>query len=282
MVDCLEHTVLTYSSGMAGQPGKGVLIEKASDYLRFKLSRLTTSLQGVTDVAVVTEENTELPPDDFQKIGQRFNSGDSMHRRSFLHQAGFLKASFKLNNTPMTVSLGTLVFGETSTIQIPGMSRPSSVSQVNRVGPTVTIMLESNAPAKMVNEAKVIASSFQMTGEFHEYWVKMTTHAAQVQLGANAATLKAENANWHEHAMASFRNQMDAKSGVSHDFCNMVANQQDYKLGDGIVTLPNDFKGWWDANSSTLVIADNPQYVPTGAGTNNFKALQAVHAGDPR
>jgi len=280
MVDCVEHTVLTYMSGFGQQPGKGVFIQKASDFLRFRASRLVAALPGASDLTILDEQNTELPADMLQQAGPGYGSGDSMHQRTFLHQAGYLKAKFTLNGVEMTVDLGTEVFGETSSVQIPGSTRPNSVSQVNRVGPTLTVMLESGAPARRRAEAKIIASSFQMTPEFHTYWVKMVTHAAQVQLGVNAAEQRASDLNWHENAMANFRKQMQSKSDTTHDFCNMVANQQDYRLGNGIVTLPNDYKGWWDPTSSVLMISDNPQFVPSGAGTQNYKALQAVHAGD--
>jgi hypothetical protein len=112
-----------------------------------------------------------------------------------------------------------------------------------------------------------------MTPEFHAYWVKLTTHAAKVQLGANQAELKASNANWHERSMANFRAQMDAKSAATHDFCNVAANQQDYQLGNAIVTLPLDYKGWWDPHAGVLMIDDDPQFVPSGAGTQNYQEL---------
>ena len=279
IVDCVEHTVMTYMSGYGSQPGKGVLITKASDLLRFRVSKLTTALKGVSDVSIDDEENTELPPDATQQAGKRLGSGDSMHSRTFLSQAGFLKVRFKMNDTDMVALLGTQVYGETSVVRIPGQSRPSSVSQVNRVGPTVTIMLEADASQARRSEAKIIASSFQMTPAFQTFWVNMTTHAAKVTIGANQADLKASNSNWHERSMANFRKQMDAKSATTHDFCNMAANQQDYKLGKAIVTLPNDYKGWWDPHANVLMIDDDPQFVPSGPGTKDFRELQPATAG---
>lgn len=281
MVDCVEHMVMTYMSGFGSQPGKGVLIQKATDMLRYRAGKLTTALKGVSDVSIVDEENTELPPDIAQQMGMRLGSGDSMHSRTFLHQAGYLKVRFKIGETVMTAELGTQVFGETSVVRIPGQSRPSSMSQVNRVGPTVTIMLESNASEVRKTEAKIIASSFQMTPEFQAYWVKLTTHAGKVVLGENRAELEASNSNWHERSMANFRKQMDAKSATTHDFCNMAANQQDYKMGDAIVTLPNDYKGWWDPHAGVLMIGADPKFVPSGAGTQNFQELHpATHGHD--
>ena len=279
MVDCVEHTVLEFNSGVGSQQDRGVLIQKSSDFLRFRVSKLTAALKNVTDVEIVGEENLDLPADEAQQAGARLGSGDSMHQRTYLHQAGFLKVHFKLKGTPMTVNLGTTVFGQTNTIRIPGQARPSSVSQINRVGPTLTIMLESDAPAQRVTEAKVIASSFQMTPEFHSYWVLMTAHAAKVKIGINRAEQRASDLNWHERSMAAFRQQMNNKSSISHDFCNMAANQQDYKLGKGFVTLPNDCKGWYDAQGGILMVDDDPQFVPSGAGTKNFRALEAIHAG---
>lgn len=111
-----------------------MLIEKASDMLRFRVSKLASALKNVSDLTIVEVEDTELAPDFFQQIGSHFGPTDSMHSRKFLHQAGYLKARFKMGDTEMTAELGTQVFGETSTIQIPGQIRPSSVSQVNRVG----------------------------------------------------------------------------------------------------------------------------------------------------
>ena len=278
MVDCVEHTVLTYT-GFGNQPGKGVFIEKASDFLRFRAEKLTSALKDVSGFSVLDEQNTELAPDPMQQIGTRFGSGDSMHSRTYLHQAGYLEVRFKMGGINMVAEMGTEVFGETSTVQIPGQNRPTSVSQLNRVGPTLTVMLEADAPQKRWSEAKIIASSFQMTREFQAYWVKLTTHAAKVQMGANRADMEANNANWHERSMANFRKQMDAKSAATHGFCNMAANQQDYHLGNAIVTLPNDYKGWYDPNAKVLMIDDDPQFVPTGPGTRDFRALQPATGG---
>ena len=279
MVDCVEHTVLEFNSGVGNQQDKGVMIQKSSDFLRFRVSKLTAALKDVTDVEIIGEENLDLPADAAQQAGARLGSGDSMHSRTYLHQAGFLKVRFKLGGTPMTVNLGTTVYGQTSTIRIPGQARPSSVTQINRVGLTLTIMLETDPSAQRVSEARVIASSFQMTPEFHNYWVQMTTHAAKVTIGVNSAQQRASDLNWHERSMANFRQQMNSKSSITHDFCNMAANQQDYKLGKGFVTLPNDCKGWYDAQGGVLMIGDDPQFVPSGAGTKNFRELEPIHAG---
>ncbi len=275
--DVLEPCVLTYGWMNKIAP-KGIRIDHATDFLHALVSQMQTQ-QGVTNVETVEEVNQDLPLTDFQKKAATTNWGP-MHKRSYLHETGFLKVTFQRDGVEETANLGTTVTGMMQVIQIPNSPGPTTISQTNQVGPTVVIVTESHASLAKIREAQIVASSMHMTPQFLDYWRKMTTAMAEAYLRGTAAALKENNDTWHGRAMASFRDQMAAKDANTHDFCNYLLDQQDYRApGGGTVTLPTYIKAYTNSNGEYL-ISDNPQFVPSGAGSQVWEQLVKKTAKD--
>jgi hypothetical protein len=271
--DQLERAIMSYSHNSAGT-NKGIRIEHATDFLRAFLEQVKRQY-NVSDVNIVDEANEPMPLTDMEKDQASRNWGP-MQTRSVVHEAGFIKATFDYNGQEETVFIGTTVAGTNSRMhQLNNPNNELSMSGVFAVGPTTCLVAPSNPSAQKMKELEIAASSFRETPQFLEYWREVNTKLAAAQLGANAAALQYKNATWHERSMAAFRDQMAAKDANTHQFCNYIQNQQDYKTRTGeTVALPASYKHVWGDQNGNFLLNDDPTVDLRGYGSGDWKALE--------
>jgi len=272
-VSQLQPMVVTYMAMRAIAP-KGIRIAHATDFLHALVDQLKRQY-NLQEVNVVDEVNEPLPLTQFQESAARTNWGP-MQTRAPLHESGFMQVTFELNGEEETADLGTTVVG--TNVRMHALNNENEVtseSGVYRAGPSMVIIAPSNPAGARIREARIIASTMRETPQFLAYHRKLTTALAKAQLQANAAELEANNADWHERSMANFKGQMAAKDSNTHEFCNYILDQQDYKTKSGpTVTLPTAFDHAWSNANGEYLLSDNPAFDPRGYGSGGWERLE--------
>jgi hypothetical protein len=68
---------------------------------------------------------------------------------------------------------------------------------------------------------------------------------------------------------------MAAKDESTHQFCNYISDQQDFKPRSGpIVTLPSTYAHSWADGKGNYFLTDDPTFDPRGLGTGNWEKLE--------
>ncbi len=278
-VSQLQHMVVSYGR-FGNNPPKGIVIHHATDFLR-ALVELLKRQYNVNDVQITDEVNQPVPASQLSSIPQ-INTSGPMDTVAFVNEVGFLQVSFDADGTPMVAALGTSVSGRNDIKHQP--NRPDQEvgeSGVFAVGPSTVIVSPANPAHEKVKELQLIASSMNMTPQFLAHWREVTTKLAKATLDANVLGRQYADAHWHEHAMAKFRDQMEAKDANTHQFCNYILNQQDYKDQSGnVVTLPSSYKHAWADGNGNYLLTDDPTTDTRGYGSGSWQEMGKYRPGD--
>lgn len=266
-VSQLQHMVVSFNR-FGNSPAKGIVIHHATDFLLALVDQMK-KLYNVQEVQITDEVNQPVPASQLSAVTP-INTSGPMDTVTLVNEAGFLQATFDLDGTPMVAAFGTSVSGRLDSKHQP--NRPDQFvgeSGVFGVGPSTMIVAPANPAHQMVKELQLIASSMNMTPQFLAYWREVTTKLAKTTLESNFIGQKFADAHWHEHAMAQFRDQIQAKDENTHQFCNYILGQQDYKDQSGnVVTLPSSYKHAWADGSGNYLLSDDPTTDLRGYGSN--------------
>ncbi|MHB8638114.1 MAG: hypothetical protein ACYC96_16780 [Fimbriimonadaceae bacterium] len=270
-VNQIEPLLVSYMSFRNST--RGLRIIHATDFLHVIVAQIEQQFKA-TDIKVIEELNEPLPLTAMQERAQSMNWGP-MQTRNQLHESGYLKVSFSLNGKPETAALGTTVSGTNTRMHaLNNVNETTSESGVYRVGPTMVVANPSAPSALMVKEMQIVASSMKPTPKFAAFCRKLTASLAKAQLNINKAAFKASNTNWHERSMAAFRGQMAGKDANTHQFCNYILDQQDYRAQGGkTVTLPTAYNHSWSDGKGGYVLSGDPTLDPRGYGGGNWKQM---------
>jgi hypothetical protein len=251
-----------------------------TDFLKYLINQVTQKLNA-RDLEVVEEIDQPIPADQLGQFAGRSRS-DVMTTTTGVNETGFLQVKFDLDGVPMAGSLGTTVRGSFSAKHMP--NRPDQVvveSGTFGVGPTTVLISPAQADPKKAKEMQLIASSMTMTPRFLNYWRALTAKLAGVVIGANAAGQKYADSTFHDRVMAQFRGDMAMKDAYTHQFCNYIQDQQDYKDSRGqVVSLPASYKHVWDDGQGNYLLTDDPTTDPRGYGSGKWEPLEKAKPGD--
>jgi hypothetical protein len=88
-----------------------------------------------------------------------------------------------------------------------------------------------------------------------------------------------------EKQMANFKEQMAQRDDFTHDFCNYLSDQQDFKSSNGtVVTIPTAYDHAWSNGQGGYYLTNDPTFDPKGTDFSTWEQMQKTHAigGDER
>lgn len=286
IVDQLEAVNIVYTSSN-GKVTQGLRITHATDFLAALVGRMQQK-GGMTNIKVVDQYNKSLPLTDTQQLEANSRMIGGMSQNTF-HETGYLKITFEQNGVQEAAELGTTVAGNLLTNNlVNGIGRTATRFTTENgtyvVGPTLYIVEPSKPSAARIQEAKVIASSVRCNPQFAAYCVKLALQMANNARLVTAEKIKQMQRDFEdnrEKLMANFKEQMAERDDFTHDFCNYISNQQDFKSSNGtVVTIPNDYDHAWSNGQGGVYVSKDPTFNPGG----DWESMQKTHAigGDER
>jgi hypothetical protein len=281
---------MRYNAVTNGTPS-GTKFSKASDYLHTIVDNLSRSGK-VTNVQVQEEYDKDLPLEPTQ-ISQQQGRQIPSYTVSQIHQTAFLKISFELDGKPETASMGTTMVGSLGLNHI-AMGGPTFL-QPNRpktsfdtendfyiVGPTLVVITPAQPTPSKLREVQLIASSTSMTPQFATFCLKLALAESDAGLKAMAQRgrqLIQDMREQSEKNLVDFKRQMADRDATTHDFCNFISDQQDYKNSSGsIYTLPAYYSHAWTNDEGDFLLTDDPTVDPRGSG-GTWEEMSKAHHG---
>jgi len=284
MVDRFDPSNLNFSAGSNLQPS-GVHLGGALDYLHVLVDGMQR--QGIaTNVQVIDEATKALPLTQMQQSRQSIPFPHTTSEP--FHETGFMKITFERNGNQETASLGTSIVGSNNVMksQMPyGNQVFERDSGYYTVGPTILVISPTESSPVKVKEAQLIASSMRITPDWIMYCAKSALQMAQNGLERTREAGQAQIAQFQRDSanrMANFRTQMADKDENTHQFCNYLLDQQDYKdPAGGTVTLPSTYKYAWGNGQGNYWVTDDPTFDPKGTGAVNgtWQVMQKAQPG---
>ena len=269
MVDRVDPFNIMYSGG-TGIPTTGLHIDGAVDFLHKMIDQMQQ--KGIwTNVQVVDESSHPLPLTSMQQFSQQHPFANTT--ASYIHESGFVKVTFEKNGKPESSSIGTVITGQTSRMDTPMPYGGTAFVRDNggwTIGPTVVVMTSANPSPAKVKETQIAVSTMKSTPAWNEKCAEISLQISQQGLArtqANGVALREKFARDGEQRMSNFKAQMAGKDANTHDFCNYILDQQDYKDPSGnTVTLPSSYKYAYANNQGQYFVSDDAGFDARGTG----------------
>ncbi len=207
--------------------------------------------------------------------------------QNIFHETGYLKITFEQDGMDETAELGTTVAGDLLTNNLvngigPTATRSTTETGTYVVGPTLYIVEPTKPSAAKVKEAKIVASSVRFTPQFATYCVKLALAMAKSQVKITSEKGKQMIRDFEqnrEKQMANFKEQMAQRDDFTHDFCNYLSDQQDFRTSNGtVVTMPTSYGNAWSNGQGGIFISDDPNDSPQGIGSVSWEKMARAHA----
>lgn len=279
MVDRVDPFNMAYSGG-TNMPTKGLHIDGALGFLHLFVDQMQQ--KGIwTNVQVVDESSRQLPLTAMQQSSQQTPYPNTT--ATFTHESGFIKVTFEKNGKQESSSIGTVIIGRTSHME---QRMPYGGSTFVRdfdgwtVGPTIVVMTSPNPSPAKVKETQIVLSTMRTTPAWNLHCAEISLQIAQQGLArtqANGVALRHQFEQDGERRMANFKAQMAGKDANTHDFCNYILDQQDYKDQSGnTVTLPSSYKYAYANQQGQYLVTDEPGFDARGT---DWRPMSKASAG---
>jgi hypothetical protein len=284
-VDQLEPISMNYSAS-SGTQAKGIRMTHATDFLHALVNRMQQQ-GGAKNVRVLEDVNQELPLADWQKLLQQNRMIGGMSQATF-RESGFMKFTFDRNGVVETATVGTTVAGNLLSNNMalgfgPTQRQFSSETGSYVVGPTMLVVVPSQASAQKVKETQIVASSARITPKFLDYCANLAlqmARASEKMTEERGRQLREDMEKQTTRLMSDFKARMAARDANVHDFCNYLLDQQDYHAPDGnIVTLPNNYNHAWANNQGVYILTDDHTFDPRGTDGTTWQEMPKAEHG---
>lgn len=281
MVEQVQPFNLVYVNSN-GKILQGFRIAKGIDYLHGLLNGLMQK-GTLTNVRVLQEYNEDAPLTEVEKsLPKPLPSNGNMVQNTF-NQTAFMKISFEKDGHQLVGSIGTTVYGtllvNNMTLGNGRTARPfTNENGTYVVGPTLLVVTPPTPSAAKVKEAQIVASSGQMTPKFLQYCVQQALAMSNASLQATEERGKELIKQMREQTAEikdNFEARMAQKDADTHEFCNYLLDQQDYKDSSGnVVTLPSAYTHSWTNGNGEYILNDDPTFDPKGIDFSTWQQLE--------